>query len=335
MAVPAHREVEGGVRLLRRALPVIVMLLSSPARADDDPVVVRVGSAELRASEVARRLAAIPGFQLRSFGATPDEIRRRFVDTVLIPELSYANEADRLAPSRGPAVRRRIRGALRRALVETLEEEARRGTSEEEIRAYYDAHRDEYEKPERIRLWRILVDDESLARRILSDARGAGGPERWSRLAREHSLDSATKMRSGLLGFVFPDGRTEVPQLLVDPALYAAAAKVKDGELVPEPVKEGAHLAVVWRRGTLPKEQRSFATAHDSILDLLVRQRTERELTALRDELRKRELKDENPAAVESLSPGEPLPLPSGQGPTPPASGSASPVPEPGPRGLR
>jgi peptidyl-prolyl cis-trans isomerase C len=42
-----------------------------------------------------------------------------------------------------------------------------------------------------------------------------------------------------------------------DPVLFAAAARVKDGEMVGEPVKEGDAFAVVWRRGTLPAVRRS------------------------------------------------------------------------------
>src|SRR3954451_9757246 len=81
-----------------------------------DPVVVRVGKLELSDAEVARRLAAVPPAQLRTFGDTPAKIRERFVATVLVPELLYANEADRTALAASPSVRYRRAEGLRRTL---------------------------------------------------------------------------------------------------------------------------------------------------------------------------------------------------------------------------
>ena len=195
-------------------------------------------------------------------------------------------------------------------------------------------HRDDYEKPERIRISRILVDDDALARKILTEAKGTAGLDHWNEFARQSSLDAATKMRGGMLGFVYPDGRTESPQVAVDPALYAAAAKVRDGELVPEPVKEGAHLAVVWRRGTLPKLARTYESERDDIRMLLVREHAEKTLATLKEDLRRSSLKDYDPEPLESLDVGDPVtPKPT---PRPSASGvTADPVPHPSERGLR
>ena len=44
----------------------------------------------------------------------------------------------------------------------------------------------------------------------------------------------------------------------VDPGLFAAADKVKDGELVKEPVKEGTKFAVIRRRGSLEASTRTL-----------------------------------------------------------------------------
>ena len=73
---------------------------------------------------------------------------------------------------------------------------------------------------------------------------------RWSRLARERSIDRATHMRSGSLGYVAASGQTHMPQVRVSPALFAAAAQVQDGQLVPRPVPEGTEFAVIWRRAS-------------------------------------------------------------------------------------
>jgi peptidyl-prolyl cis-trans isomerase C len=312
-----------------------VIASASGARADDaNPVAIRVGDLTMRTSDVARRLAAMPAFQLATLGRTPDEIRKRFANTVLVPEMLHGAEAQRRGLATEPWMRGRVNDAFRRALIESLRRDATTaGLPDLEVRAYYEEHRDDYQRPERIRIFRILVDDESLARKILSDAKGPGGPERWSRLARDHSVDAATKLRSGALGFVLPDGRTDVPQLAVDPVLHSAAAKVKDGEICPEPVREGGRFAVVWRRGTLPKIERTLDAEHDAIVALLLRQKVDHAVTTLLDELRKRDVHDENPALLDAL-PRENAVAPSQERPEGPPR-AVNPIPHPSERGLR
>jgi peptidyl-prolyl cis-trans isomerase C len=321
------------------ARPVIAVVgfvaASSIALAEDaDPVVVSAAGHVLKTSDVARRLEAVPKYRLASFGGTPADVRRRFVETVLVPELLYAAESDRLKLEARPDVASRLRDARGRALIDQVrKDEAAKGIAEDEIKAYFTEHRSEFDQPERLRLSRILTTDETLARKILAEARGVGGPERWTKLAREHSVDEATKMRGGSLGFVFPDGRTEFPQLRVDAALYAAAAKVKDGELVAEPVKEGERFAVVWRRGTLPKVDRTIDDERDRIREVLLHRRADEAVRSLLDGLRKQYLASENPELLESPLPGEvPSASPSA---TPRGSGSADPTPRPTDRGLR
>lgn len=316
------------------AVLALVASVSALARADEaDPVVARVGTQVLRASDVARRLAAMPPFQLASFGTTPADVRKRVVASLLVPELLYAAEADQRAVAAQPDVSARIRDARKRALVDAMRTElSANGVPEDDVRSYFTSHRDEFEKPQRIRISRILTGDDATARKVLADVRGVRGPERWNKWAREVSLDQATKLRGGALGFVFPDGRTEVPQVKVDSALYDAASKVKDGELVPDPVNEGGRFAVVWRRGTLPAENRTLDEERKRIREILLRKRLDDELQALLDSLRKRYVVSTDPSLLESPLPGESsTPPPS----APREPSSADPVPEATDRGLR
>jgi peptidyl-prolyl cis-trans isomerase C len=140
-------------------------------------------------------------------------------------------------------------------------------------------------------------------------------------------------MRGGNLGFVFPDGRTDVPQVRVDPALYTAASRVKDGELVAEPVKEGDRFSVVWRRGTLPKTSRTVDDERARIREVLLRKRVDDAVQALLEQLRKKFLGSAEPDLLEGPLPGEAAP--GSAPPVPRASGSADPVPRQTDRGLR
>lgn len=80
----------------------------------------------------------------------------------------------------------------------------------------------------------------------------------------------------------------------VDPALFAAADKVKDGQLVPEPVAEGKQWAVVWRRGSMPAVQRSLEDESSSIRHVLWRKRMEAATSGLLAKLEKEHVSERN-----------------------------------------
>src|SRR5262245_25552563 len=115
---------------------------SAAAPPNANAVVVSVGSAKLGVSEVSRRLAKLPGYQLASLGRTPDGIRRGFVEKVLVPELASAQEATRLRLGATPAMREQIRGILNRALEDEVRAQLVRDKSvtEADVRGYFEAN---------------------------------------------------------------------------------------------------------------------------------------------------------------------------------------------------
>lgn len=259
---------------------VLVLLSSLGVAAPPADAPVAVGSLQVSTAELATRIAGLSPLERRSLGASPAAVNLAYVKQVVVPELLFLAEAARLGLEKDPAVERRIRHALFEALA-AAERASLPSASEEEIARYYDAHRRDFERPERIALWRILVRTEAEARAVVEKVRGAGGPERWRAEAREKSLDEATKQRGGDLGFVHPDGSTDVPELRVPKALFEAARGVADGELVPEPVQEGEHFAVVWRRGTLSPLRVPLEVARPTIEARLVEQKLGERLDAL------------------------------------------------------
>jgi peptidyl-prolyl cis-trans isomerase C len=135
---------------------------------------------------------------------------------------------------------------------------------------------------------------------------------------------------------VYPDGATDVPQLRVDAVLYGAAAKVADGELVPEPVREGERFAAVWRRGSLPAVDRPLASEAPAIRGILERERVVAARTALLERLRREHAPEVHADLLEQLPMSSSAPPRPEQTPEPRASSTASdPAPKPGPTGLR
>jgi peptidyl-prolyl cis-trans isomerase C len=281
-----------------RALALWALAAGTALAADTAPL--RVGALSLSASELAARLGAASPDELRALSREPREARLKYVDQVLAPELLFRAEAERLGVAKSAAHRAREADVLYRALV-AAERAAQPPPSDADLAAYYQAHERDFSRPRRLRLWRILVGSEDDAKKLIAEAQGAGGPERWRAAARDKSLDTATRERGGDLGFVHPDGFTDVPELRVDKALFEAAERVADGALVPEPVREGNHFAVVWRRGSLTETRISLDDARPTILRLLLEERTATRIDRLVTELGAQHVSAKNPTPVERI----------------------------------
>ena len=85
------------------------------------------------------------------------------------------------------------------------------------------------------------------------------------------------------------------------PALFEAADKVKDGELVPQPIPVDGGFAVVWRRGSLPAVNRTLEQEQRSIQQILSRQKLEAKRAALIEQLRKQHVKEVNDALLQHV----------------------------------
>jgi peptidyl-prolyl cis-trans isomerase C len=303
----------GLVSFLRRGLSlagIAAMLTASvslEANAEDDAqrrskIAVRVGSRAVTVGELEDHLADLPPFQAERYGATRDEIVKAYVDQVVVRDLvlgagAEEKKLDRAFPTRSQVLRagstatlRAIRGALKSPA----------SIPDADVAKYYEDNKSRYEGALRVNLWRILCKSRDEATAVIAEAKRDLTIPHYNELAREHSIDKATNLRGGNLGFVTADGTSNEAGLKVDPALVRAAGSVRDGELVGEPVAESGGFAVVWRRTTVPETHRSLADASGQIRTTLYRERTEAAEKKLIEELRQKNLKnlDQEPLKI-------------------------------------
>jgi len=266
-------------------------------------IVARVGSRAILVGEVEDRILAMPPFQRATFGDTPAAIRHRFVSDVVVRDalLLLGAEADgveRKLPSAYAVDRARSSGTIRAI-------RARVGPASsipmDDVRAYYESNRARYESPARIQIWRILCATRDEAQTVLDLAATDAGPKGFTDLARDHSLDKATRLRGGNVGFVTEDGASNEPGLQVDPAVVQAAETVHDGQLVPHPVPEGDAFAVVWRRGTLAASKRTVQDVTLQVREALWETRVKSETDALVARLRAENVRGLNEGALEGV----------------------------------
>ncbi len=282
-----------------RALLFVLVPLCLASTLGDQQVVIQVGATAYDRAEIQRWLDQTPLADLPASPRARLARIRNIVDEVFVPQALLTEYAtDRIAQD--AAFVPLLDGALARATERLLENTIEIG--EDEIRAFYDDHRDRYLRPEAILIWRILVPDEKKAREVLKavvDKRL--GVYEWGNLARIHSIDEATKHRDGSLGFVRADGTTDVPQVRVDAAIYAAARSVADGEIVSEPVREGNAYALVWRRGTRKQQHETLEEQREAISAVLTRHKLQQARSELLETLRDRYLTTHEPDLLERV----------------------------------
>jgi hypothetical protein len=291
-------------RLAAAGLVAGALLLHGDIFADDGggasqgKSVAVVGSAPasrtIAASDLEERIATMPSFQRATFGSSADAIRRRVLDEVLVPDalLSLGAQAAKLdaEPAVAHAVDRALAGASVRAVRAALGPAT--DISMDDVRAYYEKNRVRYDAPARYQVWRILCRSSEEAQTVLEAAKADPTPKTFAQLARDHSQDKATALRSGNLGFLTDDGASSEPGLRVDPAVVRAAEGVHDGDLVAAPVVEGEFFSVVWRRGTTSAQKRRVEEVAAPIREILARARAKTKVDELVASLRAARVRD-------------------------------------------
>jgi peptidyl-prolyl cis-trans isomerase C len=261
------------------------------AQLPKEPV-VRVGQWTQSVEQLSVALAKIPGFQLSLFGTTEAEVRRNYVDRIVVPEFLQIEKALRDKAEGDPFVRLRLRRALgNSALREEMKKVSTRDqVPKEQVEAEYKSRLNEFLSPERILVYRISVKTEAEANEILQKLEKGATFKEFGTLAREKSIDKATYLRSGELGFVSSDGKSE-QGFPVDPEIFRAAKSVGDGEWVKKPIKEADNFAVVWRRGSKKAQAKMLADVEDELRSAIVYREEQSRTKAHIAELRKEHLK--------------------------------------------
>lgn len=313
--------------------------LGAPLALAADEVLARVGDRVLDGARFQARAATLPAARWPQLGASWPERRRRLLD-VLIDELllSVADEQRPALPSaRDSALARALRAELSVepvAVPSAGAPAAPSAPSAPSAPAAPSASADEAGQPRALELFRILVHTDAEAR-VLRQQLAEPSVARFGQLARSASIDGATSMRAGYLGWVADDGQTDVPELRVAPELFRAAEAAADGELLREPVREGEAFAVVWRRASRPGRTPSDAEREQGRAARLAEEALAAAERALLDGLRRDRLDDYHPERLADFEPSFPEQGRRAPAPSPPALVAPWLTPVPTDRGLR
>jgi peptidyl-prolyl cis-trans isomerase C len=194
------------------------------------------------------------------------ERKKEFLDNLVRFEV-LAKEAQRKGLDKDPEVVRTMKQVMiQKLLKDEFDKHHQEDITDGECKTYYDAHPEEYNKPEEVRVSSILVKDMATAKKVLGDARIKGvDNQQFRNLVAEYSQDLATKDRGGDLRY-FDANTKDVPKPIVD-----AAFKLQTLGDVSEPIKTPAGVVILKATGRRKALTRSFDEVKQQIRNKLYR----------------------------------------------------------------
>ncbi len=200
------------------------------------------------------------------------EQKRVFLDNMIRFEV-LAKEAARRGLDRDPEVIQTMKSAM---ITKLLRGELATGVKPDEIpdaelRAFYDARRDRFDKPEEVRVSAIVVDVKAEADEAARQARGEQGQSNkgFQALVTRLSTDQETKLRGGDLRYFGRDS-SEVPA----PVVEAAFALARTGD-VAGPIEADGKFYIIKQTGRRAAVSRGFDQVKREIQNELYKQRRE------------------------------------------------------------
>jgi peptidyl-prolyl cis-trans isomerase C len=245
-----------------------------------DKVAADVGNGYVSIDEFATAAGATPGAD----ASMPLETRKEVLEQLLTDEV-LLQEAVRQGLVRDPKVRKVLVNLLLRQ--EVYDKVSRQDFTDEELRAYYDAHREDFMVPEKIQIKRILVKfgegsrTQDEAKKIIDGARAkvVKDPDSF-RVVAEQVSEGSHNRRGGDLGFVPRSGKPGVDDLVAEKAF-----EMKMG-VVSEPFEADGGYNIVLPVAKREANERTFSQMRGSVLRKLRSERfqelTDRYIDGLR-----------------------------------------------------
>ena len=268
-------------------------------------VLVKVGDTVITLGDFAERLGSQSPY-LRARYHSPER-RREFLENMVRFEL-LANEAKKRGLDKTDDVERVRKQVMVQQMMQDMFDKGGVKLSDitdAEIKAYYDAHLSEFDRPAQVRASHILFKDRAAAEKALKTLKQAPQAptdmELFRKLAQEHNLDPATKDSFGDLRFFSatkdPSGETDEPER-PDAVRKAAFSLANVGDVYPEVVQSERGFHIVKLTAKREAMKRSLEDARRMIQNKLWREKREQAIEKFVAELRKKANVQENEEAL-------------------------------------
>ncbi|MFN2403940.1 MAG: peptidylprolyl isomerase [Candidatus Binatia bacterium] len=249
---------------------------AKPAAAGSGPVLATWAGHEFTLGDYQAAVASLNARARKSLDESPER-RKQFIENHIVSKLIYEAGVDK-GYDKEEAIQRRLDELKEHLIVQkVMEEQQSADVSDEEIKAYYDSHPQEF-STEKVKASHILVDNEVLAKDIV--AKLNADKTQFAALAAEHSKDLSNAKRGGDLG-AFGRGR------MVKEFEDAAFALPADGDIsAPVQTRFGWHI--IQRNGREDGTVQPFDQVKNQIKVKMVSERRRDKTTGFIEDLKKK-----------------------------------------------
>jgi peptidyl-prolyl cis-trans isomerase C len=256
------------------------------------PFVAKVGSDVITQADFERELSSLPDYAKQMFeGETGKE---KFLDEIVKKDILY-QEALKKGIDKDPDFKSRLGEFKKLTLASMLLEKeimSKDKVSDQDVKDYYNKHKEEFATTSQIRASHILVKTEEEANKVLARLKKG---EKFEELAKKESLDTASAANGGDIGY-FSRG-----QLV--PEFEKAAASLKVGELsAPVKTAYGYHIIKVTDKKAGPVLE--FDRVKDIIAQRLSGERQKAAFDSYIEGLRKNYKVEINKDVLAQVAPG-------------------------------
>ncbi len=267
--------------------------------------------------------------------------KKEFLQNLVQFEL-LANEAQKSGMEKDPDVQYLVKRAMVQKYLQKkfADTEGAKSIPDAELQKFYDDHKDDYQKPAKQRLSVIVVKDAAQAKKTAAAVKDAEkkSPMAFATVARESSLDTASKAMGGDVGYKTKDDLEKA----YGKALADAVAPLKDNdEAGPVETTQGFVLAKV--TGHQEEINRPFDQVKAQIASRLWSEKKKKEFDDFTKQLKEQANVKVNDAELEKVEvapapaggPGMPgmmgggMGMGGGHGGVPPARMGGAPPPQP------
>jgi peptidyl-prolyl cis-trans isomerase C len=247
-------------------------------------VVATVGNEKITADEVKRRLEETSPFLRARYNTI--ERKKEFVETLVRNEL-MAQEAEKQGLQNSPAVKEQMKRAMIQELIKKQLDEKLTGAdlADADLKKFYDAHLDDFQKPERARVFHIYLPAKDAKERAAAKTKAAwilkdvearekrGEANAFQTTAMRESKDPQSAPMGGDLRFLSRDELAKQYNAQLADAAFALKNPGEESGVVETP----AGIELIKLQVKTVAVNRSFDEAKDSIRGRLARERRSHE----------------------------------------------------------
>jgi len=285
------------------ACALCAVALPACKKGQSGPVVAHVGGDVITADEFKRRMDEQTPFLRARYNSVD---RKKELLRALVRNELLAQAAQREGLDKSPAVREAVKRAMIQELIKKQLEEKSNGSdiSEAELKSFYDAHVDDYVKPERARVYHIFLAAKDAKEKAQAKARGValmkdiqarekkGEPNAFQATAMKESKDPLSAPMGGDLRFLSKDELAKSHGA----ELANAAFDLKNPGDMAGPIETPNGIEVVKLQVKTVALNRSFEESKEAIRGRMARERRSKQY----DEFIKK-LRDEGKVAIDEV----------------------------------